>query len=90
MILEQTFFCAISPELRSNYVDKIFELLKQNGTLAGVLFQFPLTTQGPPFGGSKTEYEKLFKNKFKIKTLEECYNSIKPRKGNELFIIIKK
>ncbi len=90
LILEQTFFCAISPELRSNYVDKIFELLKQNGTLAGVLFQFPLTTQGPPFGGSKTEYEKLFKNKFKIKTLEECYNSIKPRKGNELFIIIKK
>lgn len=90
LILEQTFFCALSPNLRSKYVDKMFELLEENGTLAGVLFDFPLTTQGPPFGGSRDEYEKLFTVKFKSNTLEKCYNSIKPRKDKELFIIMKK
>lgn len=68
----------------------MFELLEENGTLAGVLFDFPLTTQGPPFGGSREEYEKLFMVKFKLNTLKRCYNSIKPRKGKELFIIMKK
>ena len=90
LILEQTFFCAITPELRPLYAEKAHQLLNENGTLAGVLFRFPLTEKGPPFGGNKKEYERLFKRKFKIKVLEECYNSIKPRQNNELFIIIKK
>src|SRR5690554_3696586 len=90
VILEQTFFCAITPELRPLYAEKAHQLLNENGTLAGVLFRFPLTEKGPPFGGNKKEYERLFKRKFKIKVLEECYNSIKPRQNNELFIIIKK
>lgn len=90
LILEQTFFCALLPNLRSKYVKKMYELLKKNGTLAGVLFDFPLTDQGPPFGGSQEEYEKLFAAKFEINTLKKCYNSIKPRKNKELFIIMKK
>ena len=65
-------------------------LLKENGKLAGVLFSFPLTEQGPPFGGSKEEYQQLFSDKFLLKTLEPCYNSIKPRENNELFIIFHK
>lgn len=90
LILEQTFFCAIAPKLRPLYVEKVHQLLNENGTLAGVLFRFLLSEQGPPFGGSKEEYERLFNTKFKIKTLEKCYNSIKPRQNNELFILIKK
>ncbi|HUH26034.1 MAG TPA: methyltransferase domain-containing protein [Flavobacterium sp.] len=90
LILEQTFFCAIDPNLRSLYVDKINELLAEKGTLAGVLFSFPLTQQGPPFGGNQEEYKQFFQKYFKIKTLAPCYNSIKPRKNNELFIVIKK
>lgn len=90
LIIEQTFFCALNTDLRPLYVNKISELLKQNGKLAGVLFSFPLTEQGPPFGGSIKEYEQLFLGKFLIKTLEICYNSIKPRKNNELFIIFNK
>jgi len=65
-------------------------LLKENGKLAGVLFSFPLTEQGPPFGGSVEEYQELFSEKFLFKTLESCYNSIKPRENNELFIIFHK
>ena len=90
LIIEQTFFCALDPELRSKYVQKMKSLLKPNRKLAGLLFQFPLTEVGPPFGGSRDEYLKLFSDDFKIKTLETAYNSITPRKGNELFFIFSK
>jgi len=90
LIIEQTFFCALNPELRNEYVNKTSSLLNKNGKLAGLLFQFPLTKKGPPFGGSKQEYLDCFSKHFKINTLETAYNSIKPRENNELFIISKK
>ena len=90
LILEQTFFCAIDASLRENYVAKMKSLLNSNGKIAGLLFQFPLTDVGPPFGGSKSEYLALFQNDFEVKTLETAYNSIKPRQGNELFFIFTK
>lgn len=90
LILEQTFFCAIDPELRKKYAKKMYSLLTDNGKLAGLLFDFPLTQDGPPFGGSKKEYLGYFSPLFNIKTMETCYNSIKPRSGNELFFIFEK
>jgi methyl halide transferase len=89
LILEQTFFCALNPKLRTDYVSKMHQLLQPNGKLAGLLFDFPLTNEGPPFGGSKEEYSELFSNKFQIKTLEKAHNSIKPREGKELFFIFE-
>lgn len=90
LIVEQTFFCALDPELRAKYVEKMHSLLSHKGKLVGLLFQFPLTEVGPPFGGSKEEYVKLFSDTFEIKTLDTAYNSIKPRKENELFFIFTK
>lgn len=90
LILEQTFFCALDPQLRTKYVEKMKSLLKPNGKIAGLLFQFPLTEVGPPFGGSAKEYIKLFAEDFNIKSLETAYNSILPRKENELFFIFIK
>ena len=90
LIIEQTFFCALEPSLRENYVQKTKSLLSYNGKIIGLLFQFPLTEVGPPFGGSKKEYLKLFSDDFNVKTLETAYNSIKPRQGNELFFIFTK
>ena len=89
LILEQTFFCALDPSLRTNYVQKMSELLKENGKVVGLLFgvQFP---NNPPFGGSREEYLTLFSNNFKITLLELCYNSVKPRHGNELFFNFSK
>ena len=90
LIIEQTFFCALDPSLRKDYVQKMRNLLNSNGKLVGLLFQFPLTEVGPPFGVSKEEYSSLFKNEFQIKTLETAHNSIKPREGKELFFIFTK
>lgn len=89
LILEQTFFCALDPELRNQYATKMYNLLNTNGKIAGLLFNFPLTNEGPPFGGSEEEYSTTFKSQFKIKTLENCYNSIKPRENRELFFIFE-
>lgn len=90
LVLEQTFFCALLPSLREKYALKMSQILKTGGKLAGLLFDFPLTETGPPFGGSKTEYEILFQPHFKLKVLETAYNSIKPRQGKELFFIFEK
>lgn len=90
LIIEQTFFCALSPKLRSDYAKQMHQLLRKNGKLVGLLFNFPLTEKGPPFGGSTEEYLTYFKPYFDIKVIEKSYNSIKPRQGNELFIIFTK
>lgn len=90
LILEQTFFCALNPNLRDAYAKKMLELLKPKGKLAGLFFNFPLTELGPPFGGSLDEYMALFSQYFKIKTLEPAINSIKERQGKELFFIFER
>lgn len=90
LVIEQTFFCALEPKLREKYVLKMYELLAEEGKIVGLLFQFPLTEDGPPFGGSKEEYISLFSKYFDIKVLETAHNSIKPREGNELFFIFTK
>jgi methyl halide transferase len=86
LILEQTFFCALNPELRAPYVAKMYELLSPGGKLAGLLFNTKFEKDGPPFGGSKEEYEQLFADKFQFKTMDACYNSHPKRAGVELFI----
>ncbi len=90
LILEQTFFCAIDPKLRENYTSHIHQLLAKNGKVAGVLFNREFHFEGPPFGGSKEEYVKLFSKNFDFKILEEAYNSIDARKSTELFFVMTK
>ncbi|WP_040282128.1 methyltransferase domain-containing protein [Psychroserpens damuponensis] len=85
LIIEQTFFCALQPNLRNEYVLKMQSLLANKGTLVGVLFILPLDKQGPPFGGNKAVYSNLFEPVFEIQILEKCYNSIESRRGKELF-----
>lgn len=86
LIIEQTFFCALQPSLRSAYVNKMHALLAENGRLTGAVFASEFETDGPPFGGTAAEYETLFTNKFHIHTMAPCYNSHVKRTGNELFI----
>ncbi len=90
LILEHTFFCALPPVMRPQYVRKMTDLLAPGGRLAGLLFDFPRTENGPPFGGSEEEYRKLFSPNFHLYRLERARNSIPPRAGNELFFIFEK
>ena len=85
LIIEQTFFCAIDPEMRQDYVKKCHELLKEKGKLIGVLFDREFIG-GPPFGGNKRDYLKLFKSHFSEVLIHKCDHSIKPRMGFEVLL----
>ena len=86
IIVEQTFFCALDPVLRAKYVEKMYDLLTENGKIIGVMFNKDFGNPFPPFGGNIEEYKSLLSEKFEIKTLENCFNSIKPRQSTEVFI----
>lgn len=89
LILEQTFFCALDPALRQQYVAKMHSLLSGNGKLAGLLFNRDFENS-PPFGGNTGEYRQLFSSVFRMIRLEPCYNSIPERAGSELFLMVQK
>ena len=88
-IIEQTFFCAIQPELRRNYVHRSHDLLRENGIFIGVLFNRAFDG-GPPFGGSSKEYINLFGEKFDSVEIENCLDSIESRLGSEVMIRCQK
>lgn len=94
LIFEQTFFCSFVPtdENRTHYAKHMASLLKPNAKLVGVWFDIPLTgdMENRPFGGDKKLYLKYLNQYFETITFEQCYNSIPPRTGNELFGIFKK
>lgn len=85
-ILEQTFFCALDPSLRSRYVEKMHALLAPGGKLCGVLFDDVLNADHPPFGGNAAEYRTLFGPTFTKLSITPCYNSIAPRAGREVWL----
>ncbi len=89
LILEQTFFCALNPNLRGRYASKCFNLLATGGKVAGLLFNRQFE-QSPPFGGNKEDYIKLFEPLFTLLQFDTCTTSVKPRAGTELFIEMEK
>jgi SAM-dependent methyltransferase len=90
IIVEQTFFCALNPSLRPDYVQKMYQLVVDDGALVGLLFKLPIDKVGPPFGGNKAIYLDFFKPNFDVQIMEDCYNSIASRLGNELFFKVLK
>lgn len=86
LVIEQTFFCALNPDLRKKYAQKMNAILKENGKLVGLLFNAKLNEDHPPFGGDKEEYITYFKPYFTFNVFEKCYNSYHNRQEMELFI----
>lgn len=88
LILEQTFFCALNPTLRKQYAQKMHQLLAPQGKLVGLLFDGLPIGENPPYGGTQEEYRPYFAPYFHFHTFAPCYNSIPPRRSNELFMIL--
>ncbi|MDN3452608.1 MULTISPECIES: methyltransferase domain-containing protein [unclassified Psychrobacter] len=88
-VLEQTFFCAINPARRDDYVEQMAALLKPKGKLVGLLFDRDFGRQEPPFGGTKEEYQQRFESVFDIEIMEPSYNSHAARQGSELFVKLR-
>lgn len=90
LILEQTFLSSLFPHQREDYVKKMHELLLDQAKLVGVVFNHEFPFDGPPFGAYPASYISLLEPYFEMLVFEEAYNSIKPRKGNENFLIAKR
>ncbi|MBD3638761.1 MAG: methyltransferase domain-containing protein [Crocinitomicaceae bacterium] len=88
LIIEQTFFCSMYPSRRIDYAQKMKSLLKKDGKLVGVLFDRSFDA-GPPFGGCKEDYMKVFGVVFDHVDMVPCKNSIKERMGTELWFEAK-
>ena len=86
LVLEQTFFCALNPSLRQDYIEQMSKIIKPNGNLIGLLFSMEFDREGPPFGGVINNYKAMFSKKFDIRVITPCTNSIESRMGSELFI----
>jgi thiopurine S-methyltransferase len=90
VILEQTFLCALEPRFRKSYIIKSHELLKKDGFIQGVLFNFQSKRNEPPYTATLKEYENLFRKRFEIVKLENCLTSEPSRQGKELIIKMKR
>jgi methyl halide transferase len=85
LVVEQTMFCALDPSMRNDYLAKVASWLSPKGKYCGLLFSIEFEKQGPPFGGTLEQYMPMFSRYFSNIEMEECYNSIPPRAGTELF-----
>lgn len=90
LILEQTFFTSLVPDHREDYAFKMHELLQLKGKLAGLVFNHEFPFQGPPFGLAPQKFKDLLSPYFNFLVFQEAYNSIKPRKGREFFLIARR
>lgn len=90
LVIEQTFFCALTPGLRSAYVNQMANIIRPGGFLAGLWFSVEFPFDGPPFGGNPADYLKLLEPYFTIREAGPCMNSVKPRQGNEWFIVAER
>jgi hypothetical protein len=90
LVVEQTFFCALDPSLRKNYFLKMAQMLAPGGKLMGLLFNETLNNDRPPFGGNREEYLNYIPATFETIKFETSYNSIAPRSGREVFMLLRK
>jgi len=54
-VFEHTFFCAIDPTRRDDYVEAVHRWLKPGGQLLAVHYFLPKKADGPPFGVDREE-----------------------------------
>ena len=89
LMLEHTFFCAINPNMRQEYVETAKRILKPGGYLIGLFYE---TNEdgGPPFNTHKEDIEKYFSSSFKIESLSKTPHSAKQRLEKEWLAVLKK
>ncbi|GKU92307.1 hypothetical protein SLEP1_g6054 [Rubroshorea leprosula] len=85
LIFDYTFFCAIEPDMRSAWAQRISDLLKPDGELITLMFPIGDHVGGPPYKVSVSDYEEVL-HPFGFKAISIVNNelAIKPRKGKEM------
>lgn len=89
LVLEQTFFCAIAPRQRRDYVLNVARMLRPGGMLVGLFYNTD-KEGGPPYNTTREDIETHFSGKFKIQQLDKTPLSAEQRKDKEWLGIFKK
>ena len=88
-IVEHTFFCAIDPKRRNEYLEVVKYLLKPKGKLVGLFVIRSKELSGPPYGSDIGEIKSLFQSDFKEQITSEA-KCIHGFDGKEVFAIFAK
>ncbi|XP_044498133.1 probable thiol methyltransferase 2 [Mangifera indica] len=84
LIFDYTFFCAIEPEMRSVWAQKISNLLKPDGELITLMFPISDHVGGPPYKVSVSDYEEVLHSVgFQAASIVDNELAVGPRKGRE-------
>jgi SAM-dependent methyltransferase len=90
LVYDYVMYCAINPDRRKEYAQKISSLLKTDGKFLALLFPVEKREGGPPFGISVMDVYKNFSKYLSLEFSTKNINSIKPRAGREVLQIYKK
>jgi SAM-dependent methyltransferase len=82
LVYERAFLCSLPRPLRRRYAQRVVELLRPEGRIAGFFF-FEDGERGPPFGLKAGELEALFSGKFERVTDTAVGDSIPVFEGKE-------
>ena len=85
VIWEHTCFCAISINMRTPYVDAVYNLLKPGGLFVGLFYTdtgVPLE-EGPPFNVDRDEVNRLFSPMFVLERENLPLRAYESRIGRE-------
>ena len=89
LIMENTFFCAINPAMRQEYVATAGRILKSGAVFIGLFYETG-KEGGPPFNTRKREVEECFSERFEIEILKKTSHSAEQRQGREWLAVFKK
>ncbi|MBI4576573.1 MAG: methyltransferase domain-containing protein [Planctomycetes bacterium] len=87
--LEHTFYCAIDPARRDDYVKAAHLLLRPGGTLFG-LFYHHGRAGGPPFDTDEGDLRRRFPPCFELESVERPVDSFPSRAGAELLVRMRR
>lgn len=88
-ILELIFFCAIDPQKRQQYFERIYQRLKPGGLLVGIFF-VSYGPGGPPYSTTPWELKAHAQKYFHVKHWQMSQHSVPARLGKEFEVVLQK
>jgi len=90
-VFEHTCFCAIDPARREDYVTAVSAAVRPGGRLLAVFFADPGNDgDGPPFGCTKGELDRLFAADFRLLEEHMEFSTYAERSGQELLRLYRR
>lgn len=83
LIYERTFLCALPTSWRDPYAERVAELLRLGGILAGFFFYGEEDLDGPPFPLPPEKANALFAKSFRLRQSEKVNDSLPIFAGRE-------